>query len=72
MTKFRREVGERIYLARDNAGMSQQALADLAGLDQSTISGWECGKFGIQLEKLIKLAHVLGVSVGWLVGEVRG
>jgi transcriptional regulator with XRE-family HTH domain len=61
----------RIYEAREKTGLTQRELSERTGFERSRISYWESGTDCIPLEKLIKLAHVLGVSVGWLVGEVR-
>jgi len=52
---------------RDEKGLSQQALGDLAGVRQATISELESGNAqGIKFETLERLAKVLGVEPGEL------
>ena len=49
---------------RENLGMSQYKLAELMGLSQSTIGMWESGKSNPGYSNLVKLAEILGVSIG--------
>lgn len=69
MTKFRRELGMRIFEARDKSAMSQDELAMRVGVSRGMVSRWECGRNGFRVDHLLRLAKALGVSVGWLVGE---
>jgi transcriptional regulator with XRE-family HTH domain len=56
--------GERLYLARKHAGLSQRDLADKVGLSQSNINGLE--KSGQGSAKSSRIAQVCGVRVEWL------
>lgn len=53
--------GDELKAARENAELSQTALADLAGLNQKSISNYENGKASPQFDSIEKLESVLGV-----------
>lgn len=54
-------VGSNIRRLRDDAGLSQQALADAAGVSRRTIAALEGGEANISLAKLSLIATALGV-----------
>ena len=54
---------------RLTAGLSQQALGELTGLHQATISRIESGKHNVTLEQLRRIGEALGVSLQDLVNE---
>lgn len=56
-------VGNNLKVLRERVGMSQSSLADLSGIDQSTISQIEAGKYVPRVGTLSKLADALNVSV---------
>lgn len=63
--------GERLKLARERAKLSQQALADLVGMKQPSLSHLENPeKEADGSEFTVKIARVLGVSVDWLDDEI--
>lgn len=67
-------IGTRIRQARKELGLSQQALADLVGVNQSAISGWERGDSDPTTDSMTAAAVALGVSFEWLAtgrGEIR-
>ncbi len=65
--------GDRVAAARENAGMSQAALAKRLGIKQSTLRGWEDDLSEPRANRLATLAGVLGVSMMWLMnGEGEG
>jgi transcriptional regulator with XRE-family HTH domain len=64
-----RTVGARLRKARRAKGISQEQLALTANLDRSFVSGLERGEFNVSLLVLAKLARVLGVKLGSLIGE---
>jgi transcriptional regulator with XRE-family HTH domain len=63
----------RLKYARERAGLSGAALAKKSGIDPAQISRYEnpdSGRAkGIEAATLIRLAHALGVPVGWLVAD---
>jgi transcriptional regulator with XRE-family HTH domain len=57
--------------ARHEAGLTQEALANLSGLDRTTISQAELAKASPKLETLIRLAGALGRDPTELIPQVR-
>ena len=59
----------RLKELREAAGYkSQQAFADVFGVAQSTVGGWEAGKREPNYETTMRLARFFGVSVDDLLG----
>ncbi|HIU82192.1 MAG TPA: helix-turn-helix transcriptional regulator [Candidatus Ornithoclostridium faecavium] len=56
-------VGKRVKELRNNMGISQEELADLAGLDRTYITSVECGRRNISIVNIEKLAKALKVSL---------
>lgn len=56
-------VGKRVRELRNSIGISQEELADLAGLDRTYITSVECGKRNISIVNIEKLANALQVSL---------
>ncbi len=56
-------VGKRVRELRNSIGISQEELADLAGLDRTYITSVECGKRNISIVNIEKLAKALKVSL---------
>lgn len=56
-------VGQRVRELRNRIGISQEELADLAGLDRTYITSVECGKRNISIVNIEKLANALQVSL---------
>ncbi len=54
--------GRRVRTVRESKGLSQEALAELAGLHRTYVSGVERGQRNIGLENLVRLARALDVS----------
>ena len=61
-------VGQRIAQKRKELGLSQEALGDRLGVSRQSIYKWESDSALPEVEKLITLAKLFGVSVGWLLG----
>jgi len=59
-------VGKRIRKLRDFAGMAQQRLADLLGIQRTTLSQIENEERKIYAEELINLSKIFSVSVDYL------
>ncbi len=60
---IRQAVGKRIRELRNNLGISQEELANMAGLDRTYITSVECGKRNISIINIEKLTTVLNVSL---------
>lgn len=56
-------VGQRVKELRNKLGISQEELADLAGLDRTYITSVECGKRNISIVNIEKLSIALKVSL---------
>ena len=56
-------VGQRVKELRNKLGISQEELADLAGLDRTYITSVECGKRNISIMNIEKLSIELKVSL---------
>lgn len=54
---------------RHQRGLSRERLAHAAGVSSGAILRWERGQRGPTLEHALKLAEVLGVDLGTLVGK---
>lgn len=61
-------VGQRIAQKRKELGLSQEALGDRLGVSRQSIYKWESDSALPEVEKLIALPKLFGVSVGWLLG----
>ena len=61
-------LGERIQALRKAAGMSQEELGDRLGVARQSVSKWESGATVPELDKLIAMSKLFGVSVGSLLG----
>lgn len=58
--------GDRMRQLRVARKLSQEALADEAGLDRSYIGGVERGERNVSLSNIAKIAGALGVELGEL------
>jgi transcriptional regulator with XRE-family HTH domain len=61
--------GEAVRAARLEQGISQEALADLAGLDRSYMGGIERGEHNVALINIQKIAAALDLSVADLMAQ---
>ena len=61
-------LGTRIAQKRKELGLSQEALGEQTGVSRQAIYKWESDASLPEIEKLIALSKLFGVSVGWLLG----
>lgn len=66
-----RAMGERVREFRTEAGLSQEQLAELAGVHWTFVSQVERGLRNINLHNLLKFAGGLGVNPARLVDGLR-
>lgn len=62
-------LGEKICTLRTGKGLSQEDLAQRLEVSRQSVSKWETGQSVPDLEKIIRLADLFGVSVDELVRE---
>ncbi|MEU4947746.1 helix-turn-helix transcriptional regulator [Streptomyces lavendulae] len=65
----RRVIGARLRAARMEAELSQERLADLAGIDRKTVVRLEAGMSDVRLGVWLSLARALGAPLADLVRE---
>ena len=61
-------IGQRIAERRKLLGISQESLGEQMGVSRQAISKWEADAAIPEIDKLIALSKLFGVSVGWLPG----
>lgn len=64
---IRDDVGPTIKAAREERGVTLQALADEVGVCKSTIMQVECGNNKVSVELLVAIAHALDTTIDALV-----
>lgn len=60
-------LGTKLYELRAKAGLSQDALAEKLDVSRQSVSKWETDASVPELEKLIKLAELYGVTLDELI-----
>lgn len=65
------KLGEKIYKLRKEKGLSQEALAELAGTTRQAISKWENDQGYPETEKLLLLSNVFEVSIDFLLKDEK-
>jgi len=60
--------GARIAQKRKEQGLSQEALGEQLSVSRQAIYKWESDAALPEIEKLVALSRLFGVSVGWLLG----
>jgi transcriptional regulator with XRE-family HTH domain len=63
IAKIRIRIGENIRVARKDAGLSQEQLAEKADLHPVYISQVECGKKAVSIEAIWKFSKALKVPM---------
>jgi transcriptional regulator with XRE-family HTH domain len=71
LSEIRELFGLRLRELRTQKGVSQEKLAELAGVDRTYVSGCERGKRNIGLENLVKLARALKCDAGELLSNQK-
>jgi len=70
-TRKRTEFGQRLFVRREAAGLTQAEIARQLNLSQRAYAAWERDPVAIRPERLAHLAAVLGTSVSELLGEAK-
>ena len=63
---IRLKIGERIKDLRKEKNMSIRELAELAGINKSTIVNLEAGRFDARLDTLHQIASVFGKEINFV------
>lgn len=56
------KVGQNVKQCREDAGLTQEAFAELIGLGVKHVSAIECGAVGVSLPTLHRMSTVLSIS----------
>jgi len=64
--------GARLHALREQAGLSQQQLAEKLGITQAAYAWWERNPVALRPDQLQKLAATLNISVEELMGTAPG
>ncbi|MEU3507714.1 helix-turn-helix transcriptional regulator [Streptomyces longwoodensis] len=59
----RRRIGDRVRAVRTERRLTQERLAELAGLDRKTVNRIEQGTHGTSIDHLALIAHALSSSL---------
>lgn len=70
LTEIRRRIGARLKRARQDRGLTQEQLAEAAGLHTTYIAKVEAGDRTPSLETLIRLSSIMNVSLQSVVAVV--
>ena len=69
--KTKAAFGQAMRKARQAAGLSQEALADMAGIHRTYVGDVERGERNISLINMIRLARALSVSLSQLIRDME-
>lgn len=59
----RKRIGNKIALLRKETGLSQEKLAEMAGIDRTNVSKMENGRYNISIDLLSKVAYALNTDI---------
>ena len=65
----RSSFGERLATARQQAGLTQEQLAERLGTTQRVVTHWEREGVALRADQIAALADLLGVTADYLVGR---
>lgn len=65
-------LGEKIMTLRKKNGWSQEELAGILGISRQSVSKWESGMSIPDLDKIVKLSGIFGVSTDYLLKDEFG
>ena len=62
------ELANRLVIARQNAGLTQDQVSKLLGLQRPTISEIEASRRNVTADELKRFSEIYDVSIEWLLG----
>lgn len=72
MEDLLKEIGKRIFTRRKQLRLTQDELAERAGITPQTISSAELGKKALRPENIIRICAALGISTDYLLlGDIN-
>ncbi len=69
MNEKKNRLGERLMILREEAGLTQEKLAEIFKTKKATISRYETGSRDPKLDMLIEFADFFKVSTDYLLGR---
>jgi transcriptional regulator with XRE-family HTH domain len=60
---YLKSFGERVRFLRQQKNLSQEALADIAGIDRTYIGGIERGERNVSLLNVKRIADAFGITI---------
>ena len=70
--QVRERIGNRIAALRKKAGLTQEQLADRAGLQRTHVGRIEAGRYAVTLEVVQAIAQALGMTVDIINPRLEG
>ncbi|MBL8015281.1 MAG: helix-turn-helix transcriptional regulator [Candidatus Doudnabacteria bacterium] len=67
--KMLKDLGERIRVAREESSKSQLQVGVAIGVSDKTISGYESGRIAPSIDKLMALAELFKLPIGYFLGS---
>ena len=67
-----KEFAERLQEIQKQRGLTQKAMAEMIGIMPASLSAYMKGTKTPALDIAVKIANALGVSIGWLCGDLQG
>ena len=61
-------IGQRIAQKRKELGLSQEALGEELSVSRQSVYKWESDNALPEIDKLITMSKLFGVTIGWLLG----
>lgn len=62
-------IAQRLYEARKDSGLTQAALADFAGLSESTIKRYEHGEGDMTIQTIFRIASALNLDLSEITSD---
>lgn len=66
-----RDIGNRITVARERTGLTQEEVAEELQKSRKTIVNWENGKTPPRVDDLKQLSDILNCDFGYFIGEIE-
>lgn len=63
------KIGEKIKTQRKKKRMSQQKLGEIMGVSRQSVIKWEKSTSFPEIEKIIKLSEIFGVTIDYLLKD---